>query len=130
MPETEQGEILQNLIAECSGTNHEHAGFRDLRLIPPGNEAQAAESIFDQLTTCDRYFDLGSCSRGRNLRLQAENVAVPNRGIIQSLSVLDLSPGILVVKLVTQRSSIGAVRRKAQLLDQHRDDLVAWSIVR
>jgi len=49
-------------------------------------------------------------------------------GIGQSLGVLDLSSGVLVVKLVAQRSAVGTWWAGG-VFHQHRDDLVAGSII-
>src|SRR5258708_39418582 len=66
----------------------------------------------------------------RDLRLYAENISVFDGGVKQGLGVLYLAAGILVVKLVAERSAVRAVLGKTQLLDQHGDNLVGGSVVR
>src|SRR5260370_40761950 len=65
-----------------------------------------------------------------DLRLQPQNVAVPHLCFRECLGILNLPPGILVMKFVAQRRSIRTVRRQPQFLHKHGDNLVTWSIVR
>src|SRR5882762_6067813 len=73
-----------------------------------------------------RASSLSSC---RDFGLQAESVSVLRLGIGQRLGGLDLSSGVLVVGRVAQRSAVGTVGGQAEFFHQHRDDLVAGSII-
>src|SRR5436305_550709 len=78
-----------------------------------------------QIGICDAHV----LSRS-DLRLQAENVTILHLSVVESLSVLNLSSGIFVMELVTQRSAIWPIRREPELLDQDCDDFVAGCIIR
>ena len=100
MEESEQGQILQDLIAQSTGSDHQYPCRTNLVLIPPRDQAQAAVAIL-LLAGVDSYGLWRHGLPGRDLWLEAKNVTITDRGIRQGLPVLDLAAGILMMKLVT-----------------------------
>src|SRR5437764_13707613 len=70
-----------------------------------------------------------SCSRG-DFRLQAQDIAFFYGGVRERLRILDLPARIFVVKFIAEWGAIRPVLRQLQLVHQHRDDAVGWSVVR
>jgi len=127
--EAEEREVFEDLVAERTCADDEHAGGANLLLVPPWDEPEAAITILFQL-----YADLyGFGGHGRlassDLRLQAEDIAILDARVGERLRVLNLAPGVLVVELITERRAVWAVHRQLELLHQHGDDLVAGSII-
>ncbi len=45
VPEAEQAQIFKDFIAKSASADHQHFGFADFILVPPGNQAEPAVAV-------------------------------------------------------------------------------------
>src|ERR1700722_10793099 len=98
MEESEPGQILEDLIAQSAGSDHQHPRRANLVLIPPRDQAQAAIAILC-VAGVDSYGLWRHGLPGRDLWLEAENVTITDGGTRTGRPVLDLAPGLLMWNL-------------------------------
>ena len=102
MSDAEQGEVLQQLVAERAGADDEDPRVREPVLVPPRDQRLPvipAVGVVD-LDGEPPLRRERSWSAGSDLRDEAQDIAVLDAGVVQRLVVADLAAALLVVELV------------------------------